>query len=116
MRPSAVIFIVATILSFLAFNVWEYLPEDWYVYDKLLSLSIVGWLWSFQISMHKRWEFSCTIWVVMWWAVMNAVDELFGDPLEKTFQEYTIALFGAITGWLRYKRIDLQNLIQRLKR
>lgn len=107
-RPSELIFLLATLCSLAAYNLWQFAPEGFYFWEKMLSLALVGWLWSFHLTVStKRMVMKCGVWVVMWWAVMNAWDEWVGDPTSKSWYEYSIATFGIYTGWLKYRNKNI---------
>lgn len=117
MKPSALIFCISTAISLFAYNGWQLFEEGSYAFEKMMSVAIVGWLWAFHLSISvKRNLFKISVWVVMWWAIMNSCDEIFGDPLHKTWHEYLIALFGVLTGWIKYKNINVFLFLKQLVR
>lgn len=125
MKPSSVIFILATVLAVTAYNLhWiapgliaPELPDPSAWQMKFLSLAYLGWLWSFEFSLpDKRRGFKAVVWVVMWWAGMNAFDEWLGNPYDTKTTEYFIAGFGILTGWMRYKQITIKGLLTRARK
>jgi hypothetical protein len=112
MRPSELFAVIGFVCSLLAFNLWRVLPEDWFVYDKMLSIAIVFWLWSIEkYAVATRRPFKSVAITFVWLAVVNALDEFFGNPMDVTAWELILGFGAVIMGYLDYKGIKLKNTI-----
>lgn len=113
LKPSQVIFFLGLVAAVFAYHIpssWPLVDEDpsrWY--NRFIHLGFLCWLWTLYKTVNPRYNhwFSCAVWVVVWWQFMNVCDEWFGDPYTPKTTEYLIALFGIVTGWLKFKKINI---------
>jgi len=120
-KPSQVIFFVGVLFALAAYNLTPYLPQPeddpsvWY--NRLLHAGVLCWLFSFYRTISQRYNiaFACWVWVVMWWQIMNTFDEWIGNPYTAKREEYLIALFGIVSGVLKFKKTNLLLWVKKLR-
>jgi hypothetical protein len=121
MKPSQVIFLIGLAVALFAYHIpasWPLIDDDpsrWY--NRFMHLGVLCWLWTLYRTINVRYDrwFACVVWCVVWWQVMNVVDEWFGDPYTPKREEYLIALFGLFTGWIKFKKINIALWVKRLR-
>ncbi len=115
MRPAELFALIGFVLSILAFNLWRVLPEDWYVYDKTLSLAIVFWLWSiYKYAEGTRRKFKSVAYSIVWIGVVNSIDEFIGKPMDFSVLEFILGLAAIGLGFANYYGLKLKITIKHL--
>ena len=115
LRPAEFIFVIATLLSLAAYSLWPYFDQYEAFYGKCMSLAMLGWIYSVhRLTARARWQFNCITWVVTWWSVGNAMDELFFDPYSNGVLELSFALLTAAAGCMRYRKTKKPLWVRRL--